>query len=246
MIFYFTGTGNSLSVANYLQQPNETLVDVGAACKSGLFSYSFEDGERIGLVFPTYCYTLGDLIVDFLERVELPTANYIFAVITCGGGIGAAGSYVKSLLHKKGIELNYLSELIMPDNTVFYWDIESEEKVTATLEKAKCRLAVIKEEIASEKKKKIGCSLLNPLYRGMYHRINKTKAFWVNDKCVGCGKCVRECPSEVIRMEEGKPIWTAKRCMKCSACINRCPMHAIQYGKGTETRKRYVHPDCRL
>ena len=44
-------------------------------------------------------------------------------------------------------------------------------------------------------------------------------------------------------MKNGKPVWTKKKCTKCSGCINCCPFLAIEYGKGTEGRIRYHHPE---
>ena len=43
---------------------------------------------------------------------------------------------------------------------------------------------------------------------------------------------------------KSKPVWD-KDCTMCLACINRCPQEAIQYGKSTEKRGRYLHPDLK-
>ena len=244
MIFYFTGTGNSLAVAEALRSQDEALINIADACKREEYIYKAA-GERIGFILPTYFYTLGDIIVDFLQRFSAEDAGYVFAVITCGGGMGNAGGYLKKLLAEKGISLDYLSPIVMPDNAIFFLPMDDEEATKKQLEKADVRLEEIKKDISLEKKTKVKGTFLNAFCRAMYKRCTKTKGFWVEDTCVGCGKCAAACPSGAIEMQDGKPVWKKETCMKCAACINRCPMTAIQYGKGTKKKARYEHPILR-
>ena len=46
------------------------------------------------------------------------------------------------------------------------------------------------------------------------------------DKCVGCSKCVKLCPTENITME-GKKAKASDRCTVCYRCVNACPVQAI-------------------
>ena len=245
MIFYFTGTGNSLYAASFLRAQDEALVDIADACKEGRYHYSLREGERLGFVFPTYCYTLADYIIDFLRRIEIDGVSYTFGVMTCGSGMGGAGACLGKVLGEKGIDLSYLAQVVMTDNTVFYWDLDDTDEITVTQRKADETLAEIKRAIEDKKTCRIKGGIAEPFYRLMYHSLNKTKAFRVTDACLHCGKCARECPSSAIEMKDGLPNWTKSRCVKCSACINRCPARAIQYGKKTESRRRYTNPILR-
>lgn len=241
MIFYFTGTGNSLYAASFLRMQDEELVDIAAATKQERYHYALRDGERVGFVFPTYCYTLADYILDFLRHVEIEGISYAFGVMTCGGGMGGAGACLKKALGEKGIELNYLAQVVMTDNTVFYWDLDDTDEIAVTQRKADETLAEIKSAVEGRKTIPIKGGIAEPFYRLMYHALMKTKAFHVTDECLHCEKCARECPSGAIEMKDGLPTWTKDKCVKCSACINRCPVRAIQYGKKTESRRRYTH-----
>ena len=101
----------------------------------------------------------------------------------------------------------------------------------------------IKEDISKKKTARISDStIISSLFDMMYRLCSKTKKFYVEDTCTGCGLCERKCPTQAIKLENNKPVWISETCCKCSACINRCPAKAIQYGKKTKNRNRYVNP----
>ena len=52
------------------------------------------------------------------------------------------------------------------------------------------------------------------------------------ERCICCGKCVRSCPLDVIRIKDGKAqILYPEDCMTCYMCELGCPVNAI-----------FVHP----
>ncbi|HUV87532.1 MAG TPA: [Fe-Fe] hydrogenase large subunit C-terminal domain-containing protein [bacterium] len=46
------------------------------------------------------------------------------------------------------------------------------------------------------------------------------------DRCIACTHCVRECPTEAIRVRSGKAEINPVRCIDCGACIRVCPTDA--------------------
>lgn len=241
MIFYFTATGNSLMAAKALAKEGEALVDMAAARKQGDFRYLLPEGERLGFVFPVYFYTIGDVVSDFLERLEIDGDPYTFAVITCGGGIGGAGGLLAKKLRARGLNLSYIASLLMPDDTVFYYNLASDEANARRLRGAETRLEEIGKAL-NEKQTSKAKGGLSALCRSLYHAAASTKKFRAEENCLHCGLCERICPDGAIELRDGLPVWMKSKCTKCSACINRCPAEAIQYGKGTKTRRRYVNP----
>jgi NAD-dependent dihydropyrimidine dehydrogenase PreA subunit len=48
------------------------------------------------------------------------------------------------------------------------------------------------------------------------------------EKCNGCGMCLKVCPHEVFGLKGGKAhIVNRDYCMECGACSLNCPMQAI-------------------
>ncbi|HRX09390.1 MAG TPA: NADH-ubiquinone oxidoreductase-F iron-sulfur binding region domain-containing protein [Candidatus Limiplasma sp.] len=50
----------------------------------------------------------------------------------------------------------------------------------------------------------------------------------VADKCIGCGACVRKCPTNAITGEKKQPhVIDAAKCIKCGACKDACKFGAV-------------------
>lgn len=247
MIFYFTGTGNSLYAAQKLQESSqEKLVDIGETVRSRKFTYETAPGEKVGFVFPVYFWGLPNIVSWFIKKLELTGSEpeYTYALLTCGNSVGGADQMLRRELETAGYRLDTVFTLKMPDNYVLMLDIPSEEEQKSILDAAEIELEKIKEAVNS-------CSpegytsgirekLLSTAAYSLYRHGRKTAKFYTDDRCVGCGACAKRCPCNAIAMVDGKPIWVKDRCIHCLACTNRCS--AIQYGKGTVERERYVHP----
>lgn len=71
MVFYFSGTGNSLYAARKLAAGNESVINIADAMSAGQTNYQIADGESVGFVFPVYFYTLNDVLTQFVEQLSL-------------------------------------------------------------------------------------------------------------------------------------------------------------------------------
>lgn len=56
----------------------------------------------------------------------------------------------------------------------------------------------------------------------------KEQVIIYEDKCIGCGLCVKDCPSKIIAIEEGKAVIKSDKCLKCGHCIAICPKDAVE------------------
>lgn len=81
--------------------------------------------------------------------------------------------------------------------------------------------------------------LSGPVNQGFNAATNSAKKFHVDNSCIGCGLCVKHCPTNNVRLADSKPTW-GKNCINCMACICLCPTNAIEYGN--KGKKRYECP----
>lgn len=48
-----------------------------------------------------------------------------------------------------------------------------------------------------------------------------------SDKCIGCVHCMKSCPTEAIRIENGVAAIRDSRCVDCGNCLRACPVNAF-------------------
>jgi len=49
-----------------------------------------------------------------------------------------------------------------------------------------------------------------------------------NQKCTGCGACVKACPNGAIALQDGLAVIARDRCTGCGRCIDACQFGAIR------------------
>ena len=61
-------------------------------------------------------------------------------------------------------------------------------------------------------------------------------------KCRGCTRCLKNCPTEAIRVVRSRAVIHSDRCIDCGQCVNICPYHAIGVQADTlEAQKNYKY-----
>lgn len=252
MIFYFSGTGNSLYVAQKLSRElDEPLCAMADTLQANHYTYELADEERIGFVFPVYFYTVPTLVTDFIRNLRLSSREkpYIFTVMTCGGQTGQAGRILDRLLFRQRLDLAYQAAVVLPDNFVPLLTVPDTRRQQALFTAADQDLAEIIGQLRSHasgdfnRKKGTAPSLLTAFAAPFYRRGHKTRKFTVTDACTHCRLCADICPEKTIVIQSGKPVWQKERCTWCLACLHRCPVQAIQHGRTTRGKQRYVNPN---
>jgi len=61
------------------------------------------------------------------------------------------------------------------------------------------------------------------------------------DACVGCGLCVKDCPMEVLQLQNGV-CYPAhpENCMGCLSCHEICPAQALEHKGAVPSRRMYI------
>ncbi|UDN62404.1 EFR1 family ferrodoxin [Clostridioides sp. ES-W-0016-02] len=245
VIYYFTSTGNSLSVAESIS--NKINANIIRICETTDVDCN---SDMIGFVFPLYFWGLPNLVSKFISNLNIKSDKpYIFAVVTCGGMIGGSALHdVDALLKEKGHGLNLGSRIQMVSNYICEFKIKDDKKIDNLLRKAEIKVNEVSEDIVNKKSNKIGKT--NFIYKKFYKKYissctNQDSHFSVEDTCIECGICSKVCPVNNIDVEKGRPKFL-HNCEHCLACVHWCPKQAIQWKDATKNKKRYHNPNIKL
>lgn len=254
MIFYFSGTGNSLYAAKQIAAHNqEPLISIAAAVNGGACKYRLRDEETIGFVFPTHSWGPPRIVLDFIEKLELEgyEGHYMFGVATCGGNIGNTMDVVNQHLKRKGMQLSSGFSVVMPNNYIMMGNVDAEDRQEAKLSAAENVLEGIREAVRQRQrgvfqvKKGFPAWLLTGVIYPLFAKNGiQPEKFHADDRCSGCGTCAKVCNCSNIAVN-GKPQW-GQNCTLCLACLHYCPSHAVQYGKSTVKKGRYTNRKIKI
>ncbi|KAF5062608.1 hypothetical protein DSECCO2_303240 [anaerobic digester metagenome] len=243
MIFYFSATGNNKYLAERIAAATgDDLISIAECVKSG----------RYGFVTPTYFWGLPSIVCDFLGKLALffEETPYVYHVLTFGSSTGSAHRDMAKLLAAKGLSLQGRFAVRMVDTWTPMFDCSDAEKNRRDTEAAEPEIDTvigqIKAKAVGEINRHKGFSLISSMVQKEYEGKRATKYFSVQESCVGCGLCAKQCPMEAITMQNGKPTWTKEKCALCLGCLHRCPKFAIQYAGKTEGRGQFVNPNTTL
>ncbi|MFA4824569.1 MAG: EFR1 family ferrodoxin [Methanoregula sp.] len=252
IIYYFTGTGNTLAVARHLAtELGETeLIPLLKLMKQ---PEVVADTDAVGIAFPVYYLTLPGLVREFVKKLRFTGSPYIFGIATCGERPGHALFNLKSLLEEKGTTLSAGFVFVMPENYIGPVDLMGDaDHRQEKYARAKSRIPVIAAAIRERKTSvpegsnsiilHIGGCITSTLMTSVY---NTPRRLHATAACNHCGTCGRICPTNNITVMDDAVSW-GKNCTQCYACIHWCPQKAIEIGGRTAGKPRYHHPDVTL
>ena len=219
-MYYFSGTGNSLMLARGIaERIHGSLIPLSSVVEEDRIT---SDAEVIGMVFPVYYGGLPVIVKEFAEKLDNLQNRYVFAVCTYGGAAGSSLRSLKRIIRSHGGELSGAYGVHMPQNA-FFKPWENRQKIC---QKAKSKGAIIAQKALERKRGRFyGPALINvlltplhvivkPLIRKHFVKISggskdlpldaliheSDRGFSSDERCTGCGLCVKVCPVNNIKL----------------------------------------------
>ncbi len=267
-IYYFSGTGNSLYVAKELEKRilETKLIPIVTLLDSDIIKTS---AKTVGFVFPVHSLTIPIAVKKFIKKIDLTSAEYIFAVATRYGTVFKGFEKIDQLLKRKNKHLDSYFILNMGHNEAPRhkgYKVPSESDILLLEKVVLDKLDLIKDVISMKginREKDTDYlveTLSNPVFSYLIENIvifamdisediGVVNYFYHDNKCIGCGTCEKVCLTKKIKMVDQKPIWQKNvLCYMCFACVNFCPAQSIQIDyipfikSYTKENGRYPHP----
>jgi ferredoxin len=267
LILYFSGTGNTDYVSHYLARRLDYLpaeIEIGSIER--MRADSLGRFDLLALGFPVYACEAPRLLLEYIDSMEPGAGRGVF--VFCTKGAFAGNSVLKTLdrLQRRGYVSLGGASVAMPGSdglpfmAVDSWPVRAAVKKDYDHLRKADHLARRMADIISKLSAghSVDCFrraprphlsgvllgwLFSAAYRWFEERLRQR--FWVDETCVGCGKCSRICPTVNIELQAGHPRF-GNRCQLCMRCIHSCPQGAIQIGKGTVNKFRWHGPKGRF
>lgn len=252
VIYYFTGSGNSLYIAKKIASAlgDTKLLSI----KKEQQAFDTKGYERVGIIFPIYYDKMPVFVESFIKKIKIYNNQYLFGLATFGGLMGMALEDLRARYNSEGFKLNGEFGIRMPGNNIVEYgalpNIINNFILSRSEKKIDRVITIIKEKKGT---KQINAALLKALYgnseNGKVFLEKARKNFLVNDKkftvdgCNSCGICEKVCPVQNIKLENGNPVWQ-HQCEQCMGCIQWCPKGSIHIENSD--RKRYHHSEVKL
>ena len=246
MVLYFSATGNTKYIAEQIaKRIGDDSLDLLKRIKTKDYS-PIKSKKPFVICAPIYVCEMPRFFADYIKKVKLKGSRKVYFVFTSGGYPGAAGYLASRIAKKKKMTYMGRAEFTMPRNYVIstHYPMLSHEENLDRIEGSEKMIPAVAKRIKRGKKLKARYVFLfekiitipfNPLW---VKYMQRSDLFYTTDECRGCGKCVRLCPINNIKMVGKKPVW-GKSCAHCMACISNCPKDAIEFGDKTQGQKRY-------
>lgn len=249
MILYFTGTGNTKFVAEYIAD------HVGDECISLNDILKFKRPLRFNSVkpfviaAPIYAWGYPKLIEKILNRAEFTGSEQIYFIATMGSQTGDFEKSLEKLACRKEMAFMGACGVPMPNNYITGSDLPAPDEAEIKIKAALPLLNELSDRILAgemiEKYDKtpfasVTSGAINLLFNKFF--ISSSK-FTVSGDCISCGTCEDVCPVNNVKFSPTGVPHFDRYCLNCYSCVNRCPEKAINIGKKTEDRNRYVCPE---
>ncbi len=236
LICYFSGTGNTKKVVDaFREQFEKNSCEVTLHCVEKPLEEDLHSFDLVGIAYPVHAFNAPPIIVNFVKSLpKVDNGKRLFIINTSGEPLklnNISSIKIRKILKKKGFVLHNEYHYCMPYNMIFRHSDSMAYKMWTT---ASQLIPIDCKEIVSQKDVKLGRVFLGGFLAYVFRiehwggRFNGKK-YKVNKNCIHCAKCVRDCPTHNIKIEDGHFVF-GKNCIMCMRCSFMCPKNAIKIG----------------
>lgn len=232
---YFSGTGNSRYALEVFLKEYKAESPIYAVEDKNLVE-ELSKHDEIVFSYPVQYSDVPKILRDFIHNnSKLWQGKKIFVIATMAMFSGDGAGVLGRLLKKYGAQITGGLHLVMPDSIADEKVLKrSYEKNWQLVTKAKTKIEKAVADIKVGRYPKEGLGAFSRMAGFISQRLwfgHRTKAYSNKlkidtDRCIGCSKCVKLCPTKNILMQDNKAKGNDK-CTVCYRCVNACPKQAI-------------------
>jgi len=250
-IYYFTGTGNSRKVANWIshaaKEKNVECQLINIARVDRLSIEPPKPNAIIIFVSPIHGFNYPPIMLHFIRHFP-KGENKVVLMNTRAGmligkcitpGITGIAFYLSAFILKlKGYSIQSFFPVDLPSNWISIHPGLNDRTVKYLHEKNKVKVTAFAQKIVTGKSdfkalREIYDIFLIPIAFAYYFigRFFFAKTYYASSDCNNCDICVKGCPVKAIIKVDNRPFWTFN-CESCMKCMSDCPKKAIETGHG--------------
>lgn len=247
-IYYFSATGNTLSLARNLSSALGGA-DIRAVKDFREKEIVEDNSDIVVLCFPVYTFGAPRILEEFAAKLKVKDTALVYLCVSYGALLCDALKAFRNVAAKNGLSVSGGYGVHMPGNYQPMYDVLSDEKQQKLFAGQQEKIPVIAGAILRGDKGRfeknfgiLGLLLSHGVHKSFAKQVRTMdKSFRLSDSCDGCGLCAKVCPVHNISIREGKPVWNHS-CEQCLACFHWCPRKAIQQGSKSHRFGRYHNP----
>jgi len=233
-IYVFSGTGNTLIVANKIAEIlNLNSYNAIVSKMESVDAKQIDLNSAIGIGFTTAFWNTFPFVRTWIDNLPNGNGTEVFLFTTMGDSSCGMIAHIAKILEKKKYKIVGAKGFIMPNNFLLVQGEKSNKKrIEKNLLKVEefikdiikgngyIRKPNIFSSIAFFFSSFVTTKLWNTkiVKRIMKFKLNKTK-------CIGCGMCATLCPMENIEMTKTPQF--KNKCLFCLRCVSYCPQQAL-------------------
>lgn len=250
LLIYFTGTFNTRYVSQRLKERLEQVdyeVELYEIDPLKTDQLDLKKYDLVGLGYPIYGYNAPWPFLKFIRHQKFPKGIRTFIYKNSGETEkvnDASSLFVWRKLKRSGALIENEYHFLMPYNIHFRFDERLVKEILMMDDKLYDILIYeITHRIPNIKRYKLWHKIVTRVVSIQFIGGDVNSFFYKVDakKCIDCGLCVRQCPTQNIERKSAGCLVFHHNCLMCMRCSFCCPTAAIDIGilQGWKVNKPY-------